>query len=67
MGMVIRFPDEKRLSWNGTSHATRTESASIVILPVIRIEREMASIDPSLSPELDTPGGRGRRRPARRS
>ncbi len=67
MGMVIRFPDEKRMAWNGSSHQTRTEPASIVILPVIRIERQLAAVEPALNPELDTPGGRGRRRPARRS
>ncbi|MEA2935229.1 MAG: hypothetical protein QOD74_1875 [Variibacter sp.] len=67
MGEIIRFPDEKRLSWSGTSRHAGAESASIVILPVIRIERQLAHVDPALSPELDSPGGRRRRRPARRS
>jgi hypothetical protein len=66
MGMIIRFPDEKRLAWTGGSHPKRAEAASVVILPVIRIERHLDETEVATAPELDSPG-RGRKRPARRS
>ena len=39
MGTVIRFPVERRASRDGATALPAGESASIVILPVVRIER----------------------------
>jgi hypothetical protein len=65
MGTVIRFPDEKRMAW--TSATARETPASIVILPVIRIERHADDTSGGASPETGARGGAGRRRRARRS
>jgi hypothetical protein len=43
MGMVIRFPIERRLASTQSEPRAREGSASIVILPVIRIERHAAT------------------------
>lgn len=66
MGTVIRFPDEKRMSWNGGAR-TQMESACVIILPVVRIEREVDESAGDLAPEAGSPNGRGRRRRGRRS
>jgi hypothetical protein len=42
MGKVIRFPIERRLAMKADSRP-REGSASIIILPVIRIERHATS------------------------
>lgn len=52
MGTVIRFPFERRDIWSDVYHE---EPAIVVVLPVIRIERDAES-----PPE--EPGRRGRRR-----
>jgi hypothetical protein len=66
MGMVIRFPDIWRNTRIVGDSSAQGESATVVILPVVRIERE-----PDKSPEFTEPGtaaaaGRRRRRPAAR-
>jgi hypothetical protein len=66
MGTVIRFPDEKRTGWNATGHVP-IESGSVIILPVIRIERHAEDTSSALAPDASTPRGGGRRRPGRRS
>jgi hypothetical protein len=66
MGTVIRFPDEKRLSCNGEARP-QGAPASIVILPVIRVERQVEGPADGLTPDAGTPRGPGRRRPGRRS
>lgn len=66
MGTVIRFPDEKRMGWSVTAR-TQTEPASVVILPVIRIERQSDGPSEGLAPEAGTPRGGGRRGRGRRS
>jgi hypothetical protein len=53
MGCVIRFPDERQTARDGQREA-RDESATIVILPVIRIER-FAEPD-GIAPEGNAPG-----------
>ena len=66
MGTVIRFPDERRLAWSSAA-AAAAGPASIVILPVIRIERQSDEPSGGIAPQAGTPGGgRGRGR-ARRS
>jgi len=64
MGTVIRFPDEKRALWDRDD--VNEASASIVILPVVRIERHAEAVS-ALIPGTKNAGGRGRRRPAQRS
>jgi hypothetical protein len=66
MGTVIRFPDEKRVAWSGTNRPLDTP-ASIVILPVIRVERHDDDPAGGMAPEAGSPRGSGRRRPGRRS
>jgi hypothetical protein len=58
MGEVIRFPDD--VSPRGGKYIdANTEPASVIILPVIRIEREP---DGSNGLEPDTSNNAGRRR-----
>ena len=59
MGMVIRFPLEERIAHEGRRGGA-VEQASVIILPVIRIER-MAEPS-SKAPETGNTPGRGRRR-----
>jgi len=66
VGTVIRFPDEKRTGWSAAGHAA-SELGSIIILPVIRIERHIDDAPAGLSPNAGHPQGTGRRRPGRRS
>jgi hypothetical protein len=63
MGTVITFPDVWRDAPIGRHDGLR-EPATIIILPVIRVERH--SGDPSdLEPDTTSPGRRGRRRHTR--
>ena len=43
MGKVIRFPIERRLASTQSEPRAHVGSASIIILPVIRIERHAAT------------------------
>lgn len=54
MGEVIRFPFEKRDIWSDAYHA---EPCLVLVLPVVRIEREWRDDSPP-----EEPGRRGRRR-----
>jgi hypothetical protein len=62
MGAVIRFPDEKRMGWS-PSPRVLTEPATVVILPVVRVERHADAQANVVAPEANSPrtGGRGRR------
>jgi len=55
MGTVIRFPERARRARRHKPSADMAESATVVILPVIRIERF-----------VDEPAGRNQRRRGRR-
>ncbi|HET9904699.1 MAG TPA: hypothetical protein VFQ27_13475 [Xanthobacteraceae bacterium] len=66
MGTVIRFPDERRTGWNAGSTVS-SEPGSIIILPVVRIERHIEENTTSLAPGAGAPQGNGRRRRGRRS
>jgi hypothetical protein len=66
MGTVIRFPDEKRIGWNAGAHAP-SEPGSVIILPVVRIERHAEEMPAGFAPGAGTPPAGGRRRPGRRS
>jgi hypothetical protein len=61
MGIVIRFPQERRLTCS-TDAVPFTGSATIIILPVVRTERHADTIAAAASvPALPSP-----QRPARR-
>jgi hypothetical protein len=63
MGTVVRFPLEDRIA-DGRRAAAVIEPASIIILPVIRIERHVDEPAGGCAPETGTSPGRRRRRPA---
>jgi hypothetical protein len=64
VGNVIKFPDEGRIVRFGRDAAD--ESATIIILPVIRIERyvdpHVEGAEPQRRPPADNGGRRGVRR-----
>ena len=64
MGNVIKFPDEGRIVRFGRDGAD--ESATIIILPVIRIERYADPHAEGAEPYTHPPAENGRRRRARR-
>ncbi|HZQ12601.1 MAG TPA: hypothetical protein VFA57_16440 [Pseudolabrys sp.] len=59
MGEVIQFPDEAGGSRGGKYIDGSTEPATVIILPVIRIER---GPDNGLEPNTGNQSGRRRRR-----
>jgi len=62
MGTVIRFPGERRSARGGCDARGQRESATIMILPVIRIERTGEGPSDGLAPDNNTAAGRKRRR-----
>jgi hypothetical protein len=65
MGEVIRFPDEAGFARSGRYIDASTEPATVIILPVIRVER-IPDGSNGLEPDTgNTPGRRRRRRVAR--
>jgi hypothetical protein len=66
MGTVIRFPQERRMSWVGTGARPLEAPGSVVILPVIRVERHDDDPAGGIAPEAGSPRSSGRRRPGRR-
>ena len=67
MGTVIRFPGERCSSRGGYAAGDQRESATITILPVIRIERTGDGPSDGLAPDNNTAAGRKRRRPTSRT
>lgn len=67
MGILIRFPEERRSLANAGGAPSERGSAAVVILPVIRIERhgEEQPADPASA--AGASGGRRRKRRARPS
>ena len=62
MGEVIRFPDEAGYARGGKYVDANTEPATVIILPVIRVERDPDGSN-GLEPNTgNTPGRRRRRR-----
>jgi hypothetical protein len=57
MGEVIRFPDESGCVRGGRYVDANTEPATVIILPVIRIDR-----NPDGSGDAEPQAGNGRRR-----
>jgi hypothetical protein len=66
MGTVIKFPDEGRIVRFGGRNIA-DESATVIILPVIRIERYSNVTMDECEPGSEPPSGRRRRRPVRPS
>ena len=62
MGEVIRFPDEAGAGRGGKYVDASTEPATVIILPVVRIDR-----DPDGSGDVAPQSGSGRRRRRRAS
>jgi hypothetical protein len=60
MGTIIRFPGETRVARAGRAQA-QSETGTIVILPVIRIERIPDPAD-GIEPPRTAPGRKRRRR-----
>jgi hypothetical protein len=62
VGNVIKFPDDGRIVRFGRSGAD--ESATIIILPVVRIERyaDASADEPRTNPPADSGGRRRMRR-----
>lgn len=67
MGLVIRFPLEQRITQELGQSGPRGEPASVVILPVIRIDRNLDGSSGGVAPGTGPGPSRGRRRPATRS
>ncbi|QFI71722.1 hypothetical protein [Bradyrhizobium betae] len=61
MGTIIEFPAGRRVGSSGEA-APRTETGTVLILPVIRIERETDETSDGRGPEAGTAPGRRRRR-----
>ena len=64
MGNVIKFPDEGRIVRFGRE--ATDESATIIILPVIRIERYADPSAEEVEPQSHPPADNGGRRRLRR-
>ena len=66
MGTVVTFPESRRSARDAYAIGTQNASATIIILPVVRIEHysDEPSDDCSAGPHAP---GRKRRRPATRS
>jgi hypothetical protein len=64
VGIVVKFPDEGRIVRFGRADAH--ESATVIILPVIRIERYGDLLDEGAEPQTPPPADNGGRRRVRR-
>ena len=67
MGMVIDFPEAGRIARVSRAMADRAESATVIILPVIRIERYIDDPSGGMEPDAGSTPRRRRRRRATRS
>jgi len=65
VGTVIKFPDEGRVVRFGRADAL-DESATVIILPVIRIERYADPVAENAEPRTPPPADNGGRRRVRR-
>ena len=67
MGTVISFPAVEQTARASRSIAGQSESATVIILPVIRIERYVNEPTGSFEPDASSSPRRRRRRRATRS
>jgi hypothetical protein len=61
MGTIIEFPAGRRAGSSGEA-TPRTDTGTVLILPVIRIERQTDETSGDRGPEQGTAPGRRRRR-----
>jgi len=67
MGTVIDFPPERRTARDGSPSSGSARSATIIILPVVRIERVGDEPYGGVPAGASAASGRRRRRPSSRS
>jgi hypothetical protein len=67
MGTIVRFPEGQRPASGGRYVDTNSEPASVIILPVVRIERHPEEPSDGLAGGAGATAGRRRRRRASRS
>jgi hypothetical protein len=65
MGIIVKFPDEGRIVRFGRMDGAE-ESATVIILPVVRIERHDAPLAGDAEPHSPPPAEKGGRRRMRR-
>jgi hypothetical protein len=65
MGTIVRFPEGQRPAGGGRYVDANSEPASVIILPVVRIERNPDEPSDGLEGGTSAPPGRRRRRRAR--
>jgi hypothetical protein len=65
MGTIVKFPDEGRIVRFGRVDAAE-ESATVIILPVVRIERHGEAAVDGAEPHTHPPAENGGRRRMRR-
>ena len=65
VGIVVKFPDEGRIVRFVRAEA-ESESATVIILPVIRIERYADQVAESAEPQMPPPTANGGGRRMRR-
>ncbi len=65
MGTIVKFPDEGRIVRFGRTEMP-DESATVIILPVIRIERHGEPLAEDAEPHTHPPADNGGRRRMRR-
>lgn len=65
MGTIVKFPDEGRIV-RFVPNGLQEESATVIILPVIRIERYADAPPEIAEPRTQPPAGRGRARRSKR-
>ncbi len=64
MGTIVKFPDDGRVVRFG--RADTDESATVIILPVVRIERHDGPVAEDAEPHTHPPAENGGRRRMRR-
>jgi len=62
MGSVVKFPETSRVVRDENGLTDQPWSATVIILPVVRIERNYDAPSDGLSVGSGTPSGRRRRR-----
>lgn len=65
MGIVVQFPEGHRPLGGGRYVDANSEPASVIILPVVRIERNPDQPSDGLDSNSASPGRRRRRRSSR--
>ena len=67
MGTIVRFPEGQRAASGGRYVDAQSAPADVIILPVVRIERQPEKPFDDFEGGTGTAGGRRRRRRASRS